>query len=180
MMFRNFSIGSDIESVKNYIKSERWKIIDVDELNGVQSQLSQKDQKYICKGHGIGVLSDRRYYYECSKSFSFEYACERNGGKLGKLCDDCIHNSCVSEEERPVFIDRSKACRSVGGSLTIKEIKVSEFCEIGRKHIVAEIGQYLTLFPLPLPMMTYVYAKWVFNIDGNLVDVIIQKEIEAS
>lgn len=49
----------------------------------------------------------------------------------------------------------------------------------GNKSIgPVELSWYWTYIP-GLPVITYVYAEWVFNQNGQLIDVVVKKEVDA-
>lgn len=162
-------IGIHVEKTKEYIKSRNWKILNIDEENGIIGSKKNCDYK------SIGKLSNEMHRYECDSKFDYKFACEANGGKL---CNGCFPDACLINK-KPIFVDRKIACSRVGGRLIRKTIKVNEYCELGKKYIRSEIGNYMTLFPLPLPVKTYVYVEWIFNNGGSLVDIRVKKEIDA-
>ena len=172
-------LESDFNEVKSVLRLKKWIILRFDEANGIVDKREKKDYEYACNSKGIGQVSEEKRYYECTKSFSYTYACEVTGGKLAKLCKGCIYDVCMVDD-LPMPVNQEEACFRSDGKWVLKTIKVSPYCEIGKKSIHVKLGEYLTLFPLPLPLITTTYATWIFNVDGKLIDVYVEKGIDGT
>ena len=48
----------------------------------------------------------------------------------------------------------------------------------GSKSIEDDVGWYWTKFPL-VPMITHVYVSWAFDSHNRLIDVAVDKEVDA-
>ncbi len=162
-------IGSDIALVRNRIELKEWNITKFDELNGYEVSNEK------CSEIGLGKISDERRYYNCSKKIPYKYACELSGGSLES--DNNLHGFCVRNNQS-IFVDANSVCLNAGGKLILKSTKLSRHCKLGNGYLVAEIGNYFPLL-VPLPIVAYVYAIWVFGEDGHLIDIIIEEEIDS-
>ena len=165
--------GTDFNQVKIFVGEKKWEISQIDEANGVDATRNDGS----CEDKR-GYLSEEWRRYECTKSFSYSYACEVTGGRMGKKCKSCAYDVCMSNGVT-IPVDQRETCHRGEGKWVLKISKITPYCEFGKKWIKASLGEYMTLFPLPLPLVTSTYATWIFDEDGKLIDISIEKGIEG-